>query len=89
MRTLGNGAAQDRVRADFEKGVLVLIQQPLDGLGEANGLPDVSPPVFGVELGAGGDLSGDRRIERQSGRPRTDVLERFQQGRTRRLHLAL
>src|SRR5690606_27523627 len=68
-----------RVGGDLDEHAEVLGGQPFDGVGEADGLPQVGTPVGGVEGGGVDPLAGDGGQERHPGGARLDGVEQVGQ----------
>ncbi|AKA09219.1 hypothetical protein SAZ_40830 [Streptomyces noursei ZPM] len=78
---------QHAVGAEFEEGGGAVPGEPVDAVGEADGVPDVVDPVVdGGELGDGGGLAGQVRHDRQQRRVEGEALDDGPERRQHRLH---
>lgn len=71
----GDRADENGMGAQFEEGGVALFEQAVDSLGEADGLSDIFPPVFGGEFMAFDEGSIDGRDERQGSGLGLDGME--------------
>jgi len=77
---------QHRVRADFDKHVVVIGQRGACGIGKLHRQADIAPPVIGIKLAAVQRRTGDGGIERNIARTRRNARQRLPDLGLNRVH---